>query len=430
MLRLRFAVFLAVLAAAALPVRADLSESLKSQYHRPEELGIQIVTDDNLGQLKSILENPATRLLVLQAGPDRLTEEQAAGILDWVRAGHSVWFYDSRLAHWFGMKEYPLRGEQFRWQPETGDLGNRSTRGAAAVVLACGNHPVVTGVGQCTVFLPLVGEDLYSALEVAGDTVPLLQFAPDSPALAALRREGRGLVVFKPLLWPKAFSGERFQLNILEYSAGYPVPGPAGDGTVGHPPGPAAAYVVGSPAVPPAGSAARVQATPLPASEQASPLPVGAPSPGPTASAPGPGKNTPNIGSPGPKASAAPSPAATSLASTPPAPATTSAPASPPTADSPGAYPDLVRLASEGSLRCRVLLGNLRFETTSRSLTLDRQTVASIQIGQSLDLDRVQTRQGEKLSGFLIFDELVLEAQGGRRVVSKKDIVSIELDVP
>ncbi|MCA9780353.1 MAG: hypothetical protein KC800_26690, partial [Candidatus Eremiobacteraeota bacterium] len=52
------------------------------------------------------------------------------------------------------------------------------------------------------------------------------------------------------LLWTLPLSGDRFQSNLLEFSAGYQVPGPAGVGKVGSPPGPEAEYVEGQPAEP------------------------------------------------------------------------------------------------------------------------------------------------------------------------------------
>lgn len=153
------------------------------------------------------------------------------------------------------MQPYYLLPEQFRNKPEKGVLGGKKRPGVATVAVSYGFHPVQTSVGQVTVFLPELkapetGKASYGSVEVEGDTIPLLQFALDSPALVALRREGRGLIVYKTLLWNEPLSGDRFQLNLLEFSAGFQVPGPAGQGRVGHPPGPEAEYIVGEPAVP------------------------------------------------------------------------------------------------------------------------------------------------------------------------------------
>ena len=133
-------------------------------------------------------------------------------------------------------------------------MGGKKRSGLATVGMSLGSHAVQTGVGQVTVFLPeIAGEDdqkMYGGIEVEGDTHALLQHSLGSPALIACRREGRGFIVFKALLWNEPLSGDRFQMNLLEYSAGFQVPGPAGVGKVGQPPGPEAEFVEGEPAVP------------------------------------------------------------------------------------------------------------------------------------------------------------------------------------
>jgi hypothetical protein len=185
-----------------------------------------------------------------------MNEESSKELLDWVREGHTVWFYDARLAPHFGMRPTFFESTRFRNKPESGQLGGKKYSGVATVAVSLGTHPVQTGVGQVTVFLPSIeGEDKgdeveHGGIELVGDTEALLQFTLDSPALVACRREGRGLIVFKSLLWTLPLSGERFQSNLLEFSAGYQVPGPAGVGKVGSPPGPEAEYVEGQPAEP------------------------------------------------------------------------------------------------------------------------------------------------------------------------------------
>ena len=239
-----------LLASCMLPAaaRADsdsdyIPSAMKDQYHAYAEMGVCVVSHGKASEVSSALANPKTRILCLQVPFDKFDLSMCPAIMDWVRGGHSLWFYDSRYAPYFGMKGYALSADQFKGRNETGTLGDHKYKGIACTVMASGNHEVMTGVGQCTVFVPQLEDNVYSAVSAEGDTVPLLQFAAGSPALAALRRDGRGAVVFKPLLWPEAVSGKRFQANLLEYSAGYGVPGAAGEGRVGDMIGSEAPYV-------------------------------------------------------------------------------------------------------------------------------------------------------------------------------------------
>lgn len=232
---------------------AQMGSHLKEEFSDPELHGVRIV--ESPSGLRSAISDPKTRIVCWQGLGTEPSEEQLDALLAWVREGGTVWFYDARQAPLFGMQPYLLLPDQFRHKPEKGVLGGKKRPGVATVGLSHGRHAVQTGVGQVTVFLPELpgpdGEGVgYGAVEVLGDTVPLLQFALDSPALGALRREGRGLIVFKTLLWNEPLSGDRYQLNLLEYSAGFQVPGPAGVGKIGDPPGPDAEYVEGEPAVP------------------------------------------------------------------------------------------------------------------------------------------------------------------------------------
>lgn len=236
-----------------LPAQAQMSDALKEEFHDAEQYGLVIV--ENLSQLRGALHDEATRVISFQSFGETLDEESQKELLEWVRSGKSVWFYDARLADKFGMRPIFLKEQQFRHKPEKGVLGGKKRHGFATVALSLGSHVVQTGVGQVTLFLPEIPDQdeeemTYGAVEVAGDTKALLQFALDSPALIACRREGKGFIVFKTLLWNEPLSGDRFQMNLLEYSAGFQVPGPAGVGKVGSPPGPDAEYVEGEPVEP------------------------------------------------------------------------------------------------------------------------------------------------------------------------------------
>jgi len=381
-MRRAFLLLALLLALPVLPARAEMAESLRREFHPWSELGVVVLTDSNLSELERLLANPQTRVVAVQVDASRLSVPHAHRLMTWVREGRTVWFYDAHLAPFFGMRPHALKAEQFRGRPEQGQLGDRVLPGVATVALATGSHATLTGVGQATVWLPETEPGVYGAVAVEGDTVPLLQFRSDSPALAALRRDGRGLVVFKPLLWVKPLSGERFQMNLMEFSAGYPVPGAGGEGLVGDPPGPQAAWVEGEPAVRLEGGGERVVAAPMPAVLPATP--------------------------------AESSQAVPDRPSTPPAPQ--------------ALYPDRIEVRGEGVLQGRVLTGELRFETTGESLRLPTQSVLWMTIGATtLDLDRLETRDGRRLAGLLLEDELKVELATGVRTVRKRQLSRLEI---
>lgn len=370
--------------ALTLPARADMAESLRREFHAWSELGITVLADSNSENLDAILRSGQTRVLVLQTSPEKLEAAQARKILDWVRTGRSVWFYDARLAPYFGMRPFMLKPDQFRGRPENGQLGDKVHPGMATVVLATGSHEVLTGVGQATIWLPELEPGTYGAVAVEGDTVPLLHFMSDSPALAALRRDGRGLVVFKPLLWVKPLSGERFQSNLMEFSAGFPVPGSGGEGRLGVPPGPEAPWVEGRPAIVTPGEGSVVLAAPLPAAQHQPPAGDRDPQDSP---------------------SQVPSPQA-----------------------DPG-LSDRVEIKGEGLLTGRILNREFCFETSSESLKLPRESIRWIQVGaSSLDLDRLETRDGRTLAGIWMDDKVQIELPSGVRAVGKRQISRLEIE--
>lgn len=361
----------------AAPASAQMTEALKEEFHDAEAYGVQVIGSTEVGRLRSLMADPDTRVLCLQIWEPDLPEGYDAEILEWVRQGKSVWFYDARLAPRFGMKPYYLDQEQFKHKDEKGELGGKKTQGYATVGLAHGSHPVVTGVGQVTVYLPQLyeeeGEYRYGAIEVQGDTVALLQFTVDSPALVALRRDGRGLVVFKSLLWTEPLSGDRFQSNLLEFSAGYQVPGPAGVGKVGNPPGPEAEYVE---------------------TDLASRSPTPNSSPSPTAS---------------------------------PAPTASPSPTSSPEPQGEEGIGDTMVLEDGKQLQGEIRFDSLRFETGTSSLTVTPDRVARLTIGGRLDLDTLELRDGNVYKGVALFDELILITEGKEEKYRKRVIKNLEL---
>jgi hypothetical protein len=367
---------LALLALVA-PAAAQMGSHLKEEFHDKEAYGIYMV--DGVSGLRSALLKEDARVICFQSFNEELDDERRQELLDWVREGHTVWFYDARLAPKFGMKSVLFPSEAFRSKPEEGVLGGKKRKGLATTVVSLGAHAIQTGVGQVTVFLPRLeseddeddAEPLFGGVEVAGDTKALLQFTLDSPALVACRREGRGFIVFKSLLWNEPLSGDRFQMNLLEYSAGYEVPGPAGVGKVGNPPGPEAEYIQGDPAEPlDAPNAPIVLTAPDTKSE--------------TVAA------TQNNGE-----------------------------------ETKGKGAWLLELKDGKTLSGDLDVELVEFETGSSSLKLKPQDIESIVFGSAVRLDKMMTGSGQEKSGLLLTAPIRFRTEDGVEEFDKDDIVKL-----
>lgn len=359
--------------AAGCPASAQMGQQLKEEFHDKEAHGYKIV--ESVSGLRAALKDERVKVLCFQSFGERIEPSALQDLFDWVRAGHTVWFYDARLAPLFGMKPMMLAGTEFRSKPEEGVLGGKKRAGLASVALSLGSHPVQTGVGQVTIFLPELrgagaSEAEYGSIEVAGDTVPLLQFALDSPALVACRREGRGLIVFKSLLWNEPLSGDRFQLNLLEFSAGFQVPDLAGAGKVGNPPGPQAEYVEGSPAIPL--DLSRTEPVASPARE--------------TAEAVGPRNSQPKT--------------------------------------APGGDWQL-QLQDGSFLEGRLEMKMLEFETASSSMKLSPEQIKEVIFGDSFRLDRMVTTNGSEQSGLLLTQPIKVRTARGLEEFEKEDLIKL-----
>lgn len=357
----------------SLPLQAQMSSHLKEEFHDAEAYGVQIV--EGVSSLRAALGKEDTRVLSFQSYDESVGEESVAELLEWVRAGNTVWFYDARLAPRFGMRPTYLTGEEFRNKPEDGVLGGKKRQGLATVAVSFGTHAVQTGVGQVTIFMPEIffpetDEPSFGAIEVAGDTVPLLQFALDSPALVACRREGKGFIVFKSLLWNEPLSGDRFQGNLLEYSAGFQVPGPAGVGKVGHPPGPEAEFIVGEPAE-------VLTAQAVDGSHQE---------------------------------------AVTD---------TSTAPATPPIAATTGSGKWTLEMQDGTRVIGEFEAKTVEFETGTTSLKLVPDEIKSLEFGSSVKLDRIITQKGMEKSGLLITAPIRFRTDRGVEQFEKEDLVKL-----
>ncbi|MDQ7822665.1 MAG: hypothetical protein RDV48_07730 [Candidatus Eremiobacteraeota bacterium] len=205
---------------------AQLPDSLKKKLHSQKECGVFVVMDRNVADISRLAREPAmAKILVIQVMPEKMTAELGDVLMKWVRdEGGTVWFYDSRLAKYFGMEELPITAAAMSKKMD-GEYGGRKHPGIAILGQPFGEHPVLSGVTGAVVFVMKVSEGNYSAVNSGGAVKALLKTELIKPAaISAIREEGKGRVILKPLLWPDQVDGARFQANLLEYSAGFPIP--------------------------------------------------------------------------------------------------------------------------------------------------------------------------------------------------------------
>lgn len=205
----------------------ELPEYVKKQLHSDKELQIMVITGRNLHDVGKLKDDPkCARIVVIQALPEEMKQETYDALLDWAKEGGTLWFYDSRMARNFGMEPSPISKEEIVCREIEGEYGAiKKYPGIATLAHPFGEHPVLSGVTGVLVFVMKVGDNQYSAVKATGGVKALLK--PDltkDAAVAAEKETGEGRIILKPLLWQKQVDGARFQANIKEYSAGFPVP--------------------------------------------------------------------------------------------------------------------------------------------------------------------------------------------------------------
>lgn len=184
-----------------------------------------VITSSNIENFhKLLISDKENSCVIIQVEPEELNSEKAEILMNWVRRGGTLWFYDSRLAHYFGMKPSPFKAEKFPFKQLEGEYGaQKRYPGIAVGCEAWGNHSITIGIRKLMVFVIRVGEGLYSAVLDKGgpeEIIPLLKIKRDDPyAIAAIKNVDEGKVIFKPLLWENKFDGADFQRKLIKYSS-------------------------------------------------------------------------------------------------------------------------------------------------------------------------------------------------------------------
>lgn len=230
---------LALLAATLLlasGVAQALPDSIKKQLHKYEEYRILVVEGGKPAETaKKLFARPQDyKIVVWQSLLENTREEDIKKVLEWVDQGGVLWFQDSRLAHLFGMQADPVAKSDLRkFKPHKGTYGGmKKTRGVATLAMAPPTRPhgVLAGIDAVQVFLLEVAPDSFSAVRQTPELIPLLKLEVlsseplSTKCVSCMQPRGKGFVVLKPLIWTEQLNGDRFQYNLLEWSAGFPVP--------------------------------------------------------------------------------------------------------------------------------------------------------------------------------------------------------------
>jgi hypothetical protein len=210
-----FAVLLLIAACAALSISAEAST-----------FSTLILTSENIEQFDRLTGDAEDKnCVILQVKPELMQEDKAKSLMEWVKRGGVLWYYDSRLAHFFEMKEAAFEAKGFPFKHFEGEYGSEKKQAGIAVgCVAWGNHSLTTGIRKVLVFILELEKGNYSAVADEGVT-PLLKIERTAHySIAAIKKVGRGSIIFKPLLWEDQYDGRDFQRLLIKYSSKDAVP--------------------------------------------------------------------------------------------------------------------------------------------------------------------------------------------------------------
>ena len=186
-----------------------------------------IFTSANFDKFDSMISSAKENsCVILQMSPELLDSKKAEVLNDWVMRGGTIWFYDSRIAHYFGMKEAAFKPQDLPCKEMKGEYGSQKEYpGIALGCEAWGNHNITIGVRKVMVFVLEVDNGMYSAVSDSEGVTPLLKIERESSSsISAIKNVGEGRVIFKPLLWEDKFDGSDFQRRMMNYSSRKSIP--------------------------------------------------------------------------------------------------------------------------------------------------------------------------------------------------------------
>lgn len=180
-----------------------------------------VITDANIGDCAAKIKAAGREdFLVVQVSPGKMDEKSAGELRKWVEKGGCLWFYDSRIAHYFDLRSQPVVLKDMPSKQMDAEFGSGTKiTGVAVGVQGAAGNPVTFGVRKLVVFLPKVGEKQYSAVAADPDALVLLTLPQTSSIVSCRKQLGKGYVFFKPLLWEKHYDGASFQRRLIHFSS-------------------------------------------------------------------------------------------------------------------------------------------------------------------------------------------------------------------
>ena len=114
-----------------------------------------VITDGLSKNLKDkISKTSEFPFIALQiTSENNLSEENKKAILDYIKIGGTVWFYDSRIASIFGMKNTPMTIKGLETKGMEAEFGGGKTLGAAIGAAAIQGAPPVRSVRRAAIFI-------------------------------------------------------------------------------------------------------------------------------------------------------------------------------------------------------------------------------------------------------------------------------------
>ena len=180
-----------------------------------------VITNDNISTFADTTKKAGkVNFIVFQADFDKADKKTTSLIMEWVERGGCLWFYDSRLAPFFGMKNSPMYFKGLESKSMSAEFGNGKISGVPLGAEAKKGTPITVGVRRVVVFIPEIAQNSYGAVAPEEGIEPVLQVPEQEKSLVcAIKKHGKGCIVFKPLLWEKQYDGKVFQRRIINYSA-------------------------------------------------------------------------------------------------------------------------------------------------------------------------------------------------------------------
>lgn len=178
-----------------------------------------IINDQNVKtietELKDLENYPFTVLQVTKK--DLIPNSVVKSLKEYINKGGTLWFYDSRFADLFGMKNSPMEITNVEIKTIEAEYGSGKMTGSGIGAAALKGSQVTKGIRRLAVFVIAIDKNKYSAVKDEG-VIPLLRVPTQKSLVGAIKEIGKGKVVFKPLLWEKEYDGASFQRKLIRYS--------------------------------------------------------------------------------------------------------------------------------------------------------------------------------------------------------------------